>query len=765
MNKKYLGIIISNLNKLYMTVKYEVLPYRKITVIQLPIIDICNSHCYMCNIWKNKEKYRATPSDYEKILSDPLFKNVTGVGLNGGEPTIRKDLLEIAEVLVNKLKKLKSVNIITNGIQGNKSFEILSKLKEYFKENGIKFDVAVSLDGDAVTHDLNRGTKGNFLSATSLVKKLKDNGLNVWIGGTITKKNLYSADDIVIYAKENNLDYFEVRMGVDIKRLNNQGFFGKEGFTENEKFHIKQFFQGMYYQTKNYFYYSLFRQLAYGDKRTAGCSWRNSGITLDSRGQLSFCSVNSPIIGNCLKKGASEIFKDNSAVREQIKQSYCDDCMHDLNGPMSVENLFDLFRKNLSDLKNILKLNFDLKYSNMIPKPKYKKNIDAKKLKDAKTVIITGWWGTETHGDKAILGELIDFINRKSPKLKSFYLTVYNDMEYVVEKTIQELKETGVVDVSKFSGTIPIINFHKSDAFKKADYIFIGGGPLERIMELAYIEKAFRSARRLKKGTFIFGCGIDPNLSKFSNIVASIISNSDKMFFRDKQSATYASSLVNGLGLPDYACDPAFNFVKKWRYSQKPSKRRVGLATLLRANTEEYLFGESNDKINYQNENYAKNLSAFLSNIKLPLKILSMNNIWIGSDDRIFNRKVLKNIDCKQEIEKYSHEYMSLNDLLKNINGSKIALVTRYHAHIFSLALGIPFVSIDYTGRGNKIENLLENAEYPKSLSVRWNKLSAKNINNSYETLSAKYNIIEKCCNDSSARLISTLENVYEKFN
>jgi MoaA/NifB/PqqE/SkfB family radical SAM enzyme/polysaccharide pyruvyl transferase WcaK-like protein len=764
MYKKIIGLTISSLSKLYNTMKYEVLPYRKITVIQMPIIDVCNSHCFMCNIWKNKENYRATPIDYEKILSDPLFKDVAAVGLNGGEPTMRKDLLEIARVLVAKLKKLKSVNIITNGIQGEDSFEVLSALNEYFKKNGIKFDISISLDGDDVTHDFNRGVGGNYLAATSLIKKLKNGGLDVWIGGTITKRNLFSADDIAIFAKENKLDYFEIRMGVDIKRLHNDGFFNKEEFTEDEKFHIVQFFQGMYYQTKNYFYYSLFRQLAHGEKRTAGCYWRNGGVTLDSQGQLSFCSVKSPIIGNCLKEDASEIFKKNISVRESIKQRSCGECMHDLIGPMSAKNLLKFFRSGFGRLIKIFKLHFDIKCLNLLPAPVHKNKTDTAKLQNAKTVIITGWWGTETQGDKAILGELIDFINKKSPKLEKFYLTVYEDMEYVVEKTIKELGETGVVDVSRYAGTIPIANFHQSDEFKKANFIFVGGGPLERIMELVYIEKAFRHARKRGKGTFIFGCGIDPILLEYKKIIASIIANSDKMFFRDKQSAVYATSLVKNLPFPYYACDPAFNFVKKWRDKRAPLKDRNGLATLIRANTGEYLVGDSENKINSQNENHARDLATFLSGVDMPINFLSMNNIWIGSDDRLFNRIIIKNIDNKKLIEKHGHKYMGLNELLENICGSKFVLATRYHAHIFSLALGLPFLSIDYTGKGNKIENLLKNADYPASLSVSWNELNTQGLRGSFDELVTNYNNVEKSCNDISSRLTSNLEKIYEKF-
>lgn len=761
---KYISFVLNEINQIsHNLVGCEEFQKKDIKVIQMPIIDICNSHCKMCNIWKNKDDKHISVSDYEQILHDSLFKNVTGVGINGGEPTLRPDLLEIVKMLARNLTKLKSINIITNGIESEKAFDVIKDVNNYLIKNDIFFNVCVSLDGDEFHHDRNRGVKGNYKSSANLIKKLQNESIDVWVGCTLTKTNVYAGDDILLFAEKNGLRYFEVRMGVDIKRLYNEGFYKNQKLSKDEKFHLTQFFQKMAIKfPDNVFYYSLFRQLAYNDKRIAGCSWRNSGITLDASGNLSFCSVASPLIGNCLSEKPSKIYQNNSKRREEIIEKYCTHCMHDLTGPVNLKTELSLINKRIKyllhehELKSVSNANIFEKIYNI-------KRI--KTLEESRSVIITGWWGTETHGDKAILGELIDFINRKCPNLENFYLTCFQDMEYVVEKTIEELRETQVCDCSKYAGTIPIANFHKTEIFKKSDFIIIGGGPLERIKELYYIERAFRNGIKDGKGTFVFGCGIDPVLTGFEPLVRSILMHTQYAFFRDEESLERARELTQNNFNASYACDPALNFVRKWKDVNKPAfgELKFELCTLLRENTSEYLINLSNENIIEQNKRSIRKIASFISGVKEKRAFLSMNNLWIGGDDRLYNRKILNEIEDKSCIEYFEHKYMGLHELLMNISCSQMCLVTRYHGHLFSFALNIPFISIDYTGKQNKVSNLLRYIEY-ENLSVKWNELNAEELTEKYKYLDRNHLTIKSKLEKHMSMLTSKLEEVYEKF-
>ncbi len=124
----------------------------------------CNSRCSMCNIWKHP-----THPDYE-IGLDTLAKLPAGfdhINITGGEPTLRKDLLDICDVLHPKAAKLE---ISTNGLRGH----VLEKIVRKYPDIKIR----ISVEGFDATNDEIRGEKDGFK------RKLEAMELLVAAGGT-----------------------------------------------------------------------------------------------------------------------------------------------------------------------------------------------------------------------------------------------------------------------------------------------------------------------------------------------------------------------------------------------------------------------------------------------------------------------------------------------------------------------------------------------------------------------------------------------------
>ena len=77
---------------IYRRIKYSIKEYLDKKILRYPVTlnfmanDICNSKCKMCNIWKRKKDKELTPEELENILNDDLFKNLSNVGISGGEP-------------------------------------------------------------------------------------------------------------------------------------------------------------------------------------------------------------------------------------------------------------------------------------------------------------------------------------------------------------------------------------------------------------------------------------------------------------------------------------------------------------------------------------------------------------------------------------------------------------------------------------------------------------------------------------------------------
>jgi MoaA/NifB/PqqE/SkfB family radical SAM enzyme/polysaccharide pyruvyl transferase WcaK-like protein len=739
----------------------------KIVSLQLPVTDKCNSHCVMCNIWKNVEHLPSlSPRQYREILSDKLFKNIEQIGVNGGEPSLRPDLFEVVKACNDVLPKLKSITLITNGLLPDRIFKLSVEIFRFLKQERKHFTVMVSLDGARVEHDLNRGTAGSFDSSTNLIKKIQSAGIDLMLGCTLTKKNVYAGDDLLLFAGENKINNLDIRLGIDIKRLNNEFFWQRQNFSVDEWFHLCQFFQSLAQRFPHKtIYYSLFRQLAYKESRLAGCTCKKNTIGLDPHGNLFYCSVVGNLLGSALVKSAKEIYRQNIKERDAIIKDDCNNCLHDFDGPLSFKNFKRIFDRQQRQSMIVKKINQikSKEETSVTPLP------EKKKLADCRSVIITGWWGTETHGDKAILGELIDFLNKKCPRLESFYLTCFDEMEYVIDKTIEELAATKIVDVSKFKGTIPIVDFYRDQAFTQADFVIIGGGPLERIAHLRFIEQAFHQAVKNNQGTMIFGCGIDPYLGDYESAVKNIINNSQYLFFRDAESLAYAKKITSNSNLNAYfACDPSLNFLNNWRTHNKQllNDKHFDCCTLLRANTAEYLHDQNERDINQQNCRLVEQVARFVdaNSNRGKFIFLSMNNLWIGKDDRINNRAIINSLEEKNKVEYFRHEYMSLDKLLKHIVQSKMSLAARYHGHLFSLALNVPFISVDYTGQGNKINNLLKRLDL-EDLSLKWGKTDPREIQEKFDFIKNNFEKLKKKLDVSLYDLITRLEKVYEKFD
>ena len=130
------------------------------TTLNLMVTDACNSRCVMCNVWDSKQEKEFTPSELSEILKDPLFENLKSIGVSGGEPTLRRDLPELFQVLAGK-KGIRGISLITNALNESAAISQLDRCNGICKEAGVSFSVMVSLDGIGSVHDSVRGRKGS----------------------------------------------------------------------------------------------------------------------------------------------------------------------------------------------------------------------------------------------------------------------------------------------------------------------------------------------------------------------------------------------------------------------------------------------------------------------------------------------------------------------------------------------------------------------------------------------------------------------------
>ena len=162
-------------------------------VIQLPITLKCNSRCIMCNVWNMDYSNEYDIHEFSKIIHDPLFKKVESIGINGGEPSLLKNLTAYAEEILT-LPSLKSLNIISHGFNSKRLLKSIKNIYQSCKEKGIDFHISISLDGVGKIHDRVRGVNGVFNKTIKTIDEIVNNQSlycdSFDVGCTIVNQNI-----------------------------------------------------------------------------------------------------------------------------------------------------------------------------------------------------------------------------------------------------------------------------------------------------------------------------------------------------------------------------------------------------------------------------------------------------------------------------------------------------------------------------------------------------------------------------------------------
>ena len=139
--KKYLFFIIevlkSNLTQLRR-------PYK----LNFVVTKSCNSKCLNCNIWQVKPRDELSLEEIEKVaISSPWLK---WIDFTGGEPTNRKDFVDIVATFNRYCKNLLYVHFPTNGLRPEKIKKVVEGIK---KVGTFKIVLTVSIDGPKEVND------------------------------------------------------------------------------------------------------------------------------------------------------------------------------------------------------------------------------------------------------------------------------------------------------------------------------------------------------------------------------------------------------------------------------------------------------------------------------------------------------------------------------------------------------------------------------------------------------------------------------------
>ncbi len=312
-------------------------------VIQFPITYKCNSRCVMCNIWKMDHSNEMTLAEIKNYLKDPIFKEVFSVGINGGEPSLVKELPQIAEQVFN-LPKIKSLNIISNGFNKEAFLVKVEKIYGLCRKKSVNFHLSFSLDGYGELHDNVRGVKKAFERASKSIDYVLENKSrycdSIDISCTIIRQNVNHLIELDTYAGRKNYP-MKYRLGIENKRIASDEIVSDYSVLYDTKSRQSaiEFIHSRFYKAQNiidkFKYFSLFYFLSEKNpKRLLGCMWQDEGITIDAKGNIYYCAVASKKIGSLRKQKGEAFFFDekNIAYRKSILKNMCQNCIHDYSG-------------------------------------------------------------------------------------------------------------------------------------------------------------------------------------------------------------------------------------------------------------------------------------------------------------------------------------------------------------------------------------------------------------------------------------------------
>ena len=676
----------------------------KPTTLNLLVNDICNSRCQMCMIWQKKKDKEISPLELKEILSDSLFSNLKYVGISGGEPTLREDLPQFYKALTQKKPLLKGLGIITNAINHDQVIQLILDSAKVCEESHIPFNVMVSLDGVGDVHDNIRGRDGNFNSAVEVIQYFRDKtDIPVSIGCTITKENVWYVDELLDWCISEEV-YARFRVAEFINRLYNDTQTEYiRNFSHVEKYHLGLFFAKLEarYERSDQIkrtYRNIRSMLLDGAPRSISCPYQSHAVTLDCRGQLLYCAPKSPILGSALQSSANDIYKTNINIRKQILVSDCCGCIHDYHTDEDLQE----FRAFI--LKKIWRYRLSLKSAMNATKDLITPIQSKKTIREDKKILIVGWFGTETAGDKAVLAEALRELSLSHEQTE---ISIASINPYLTRTTVTELGFPNVNVISAYSS----IFWQYS---KEAAEVHMVGGPLMHIEELGIILLAFHRAKVNGNKTKIFGCGIGPLDAgpEYREAVIRILKLTDEIGLRDDNSVRWAEKSTGRKDCYNIG-DPASSYVQRWKSGYRGRRSCSYLNLYLREWPDQYKGEYSRNQFSEVRRQFEDKLGEWVNVIcqehSLRPRLIPMHHFYAGNDDRHFNRRFAAANLATQDAIVEEHP-LTLDQILETMLLGKYSICMRYHSVVFAQTLYVPFIAIDYS-LGGKIQNFLSENE------------------------------------------------------
>ncbi len=296
----------------------------------------CDSKCVMCNSWKLPYHDDLTTEEYRKVFSSELFRSIEYVGITGGEPTLRKDMVEIVRVMSDNMPRLRKVTLNTNGFVVKRVVPVLDQIIDVANERGFLFGTRVSLDGVGEAHEKIRRVWKAFERSMETVRAMqeiqKEKFFNFGVSFTFTGQNIEDGEKLYEFCKKENLNvvfaiarYSELAFGnMDLAESTE---LRPEDFPRLVEFFRKRVRESSLTDGDALLYHAYVKMFQNGMRRSMPCPSMDQGVLLNPNGDFSYCE-NSRAIGNVRTDDPTACYYDpaNLAERRSLLEKICPTC-------------------------------------------------------------------------------------------------------------------------------------------------------------------------------------------------------------------------------------------------------------------------------------------------------------------------------------------------------------------------------------------------------------------------------------------------------
>jgi len=305
----------------------------------LHVIGRCDSKCIMCSNWRRRADERElTLAEIRRIFENPLFSLVEKFSLSGGEPTLREDLAQVAEVILDTCPHVKEVLLQTNGLEPDR---VIKRVKEVLTLPRIrkldKFSISVSLDGYGDIHEKIRRVPHAFERVTETIRRLQElqraNYFYLCSTCVVQPLNLNGLVQISDFSREIGLPIIFSPVCTSDYLVDDAG--SKEALRMNEdqlrvlKAFIEGQLQSQLMPSNLPFWREYFNIITGKGRRSLPCYLCHYCANVESNGMLWMCAAdNSLVYGSALGTPPDELWYSDKAkeIRRKAEKEFCPRC-------------------------------------------------------------------------------------------------------------------------------------------------------------------------------------------------------------------------------------------------------------------------------------------------------------------------------------------------------------------------------------------------------------------------------------------------------